>query len=70
MYIAICDDETAFLEQILSFCLHWEAESGFTLQKKIFHSAEELLDKIINFDWNSVKSEQMMAVGSKVDFTA
>ena len=43
MYIAICDDETAFLEQILSFCLHWEAESGFTLQKKIFHSAEELL---------------------------
>lgn len=33
-------------------------------------SAEELLDKIINFDWNSVKSEQMMAVGSKVDFTA
>ncbi|MBQ9549395.1 MAG: hypothetical protein IJU87_01150 [Lachnospiraceae bacterium] len=33
-------------------------------------SAEELLDKIVNFDWNSVQSEQMMMVGSKVDFTA
>ncbi len=33
-------------------------------------SAEELLDKIVNFDWNSVQSEQLMTVGSKVDFTA
>ena len=33
-------------------------------------SAEELLDKIVNFDWDSVKAEQKMTVGSKVDFTA
>ncbi len=33
-------------------------------------SAEELLDKIINFDWSSVKSEQMLSIGSKIDFTA
>ncbi len=33
-------------------------------------TAEELLDKIVNFDWDSVKSEQKMMVGAKVDFTA
>lgn len=33
-------------------------------------SAEELLDKIINFDWDSVKSEEKLVVGSKVDFSA
>ncbi len=33
-------------------------------------TADELLDKIMNFDWESVKSEQKLTVGSKVDFTA
>ncbi|MCR4591041.1 MAG: DUF6033 family protein [Lachnospiraceae bacterium] len=33
-------------------------------------SAEELLEKIKNFDWDSVQSEQKLIVGSKVDFTA
>ena len=33
-------------------------------------AAEELLDKIVNFDWEGVKSEQKMTVGAKVDFTA
>ncbi len=33
-------------------------------------TAEELFDKIVNFDWDSVKSEQKLTVGSKVDFSA
>ncbi len=33
-------------------------------------SAEELYDKIVNFDWDSVKVEQKLMVGSKVDFSA
>ena len=33
-------------------------------------SAEELLEKIKNFDWNSVNSEEKLMVGSKVDFSA
>ncbi|MBQ7724032.1 MAG: hypothetical protein IJT63_00360 [Lachnospiraceae bacterium] len=33
-------------------------------------SAEELLEKIKNFDWETVKAEEKIMVGSKVDFTA
>ena len=33
-------------------------------------SADELLDKIKNFDWEAVKAEEKIMIGSKVDFTA
>jgi len=33
-------------------------------------SAEELIEKIKNFNWDSVKAEEKLLIGSKVDFTA
>ena len=33
-------------------------------------SAEELLDKIKNFNWDDVKAEEKLIVGSKIDFSA
>lgn len=43
MYLAVCDDRSSELEQLLQLLQLWQEEHQITLHYRSFHSAEELL---------------------------